>query len=519
MTQAREFTAGFLFSGLGAGALGFLQAEGRLGADRARFRSLGGIDNDSLACADFERITKSPAWCTDLSTITPAELRARWGERRPDAVFTSPPCKGFSALLAKARSLEPKYQELNALVFKGIFLVCETWAEKVPLIVLENVPRIMTRGSDLLTKVRQLLRGYGYALHESTHDCGEVGGLGQHRNRFLLVARHEKTCSAYVYKPPRLRVRACGEVLGQLPLPGNPDAGVLHRMPNISWLNWVRLALIPAGGDWRDLPQPGAALEASTLATERLIELVQLGRAGQQSASFKGRPGLFGVGDWEAPMPTVTGRATVSGGTTVSAVADPRLTCPVPEGAQRRSVYARYDLRPWTSPARTVAGPGVNGGYGVADPRLVEAVQLGCQPRSGTYGVLSWQEAATTITGSASVDNGTSAVADPRDTEKLPVIVAPDGTWHRPITKLEFAALQGLPMTLDGKPLELAGTSAARWQERIGNAVPVQAAKAIADSLLTALVATAVGGWALGSTGIWVRQRDAWAQPAVATAA
>jgi hypothetical protein len=26
-------------------------------------------------------------------------------------------------------------------------------------------------------------------------------------------------------------------------------------MAKISWLNWVRLALIPAGGDWRDLPK------------------------------------------------------------------------------------------------------------------------------------------------------------------------------------------------------------------------------------------------------------------------
>jgi len=42
----------------------------------------------------------------------------------------------------------------------------------------------------------------------------------------------------------------------------------------------------------------------------------------------------------------------------------------------------------------------------------------------------------------------------------------------------------------------------------------VKAAKAIADSLLTALVASAVGGWALGGTGIWVRQRDGWAQNA-----
>lgn len=460
MTQPREFTAGFLFCGLGAGALGFLQGEGRLGSDRGRFRSLGGIDNDAHACTDFELLTKSPAWCTDLSSITPEALKARWGERRPDAIFTSPPCKGFSGLLSNARAAEQKYQELNSLVFKGLFLICETWREVPPLIVLENVPKIQTRGAELLGKARQLLAQYGYVFHEGTHDCGEVGGLAQHRRRYLLVARQPKAVTAYVFRPPKLRVRGCGEVLGSLPMPSNPDAGVLHTLPNISRLNWVRLALIPAGGDWRDLPkaiappqagthqskfhvtdwaQPmGTVIGADSLGSgapsvadprldhgdSRLLEFVPLGRAGQGADSFKGRPGLFGVNGWEEPMPTVTGRATVSGGTTVAAVADPRVTSPVP------------------------------------------------------------------------------------------LIVAKDGTWHRPLTTLEFAALQEIPTTIDGRPLRLAGGSSSAWRERIGNAVPVKAARAIADSLLTALVATAVGGWALGGTGIWVRQRDGWAQDA-----
>jgi len=90
---------------------------------------------------------------------------------------------------------------------------------------------------------------------------------------------------------------------------------------------------------------------------------------------------------------------------------------------------------------------------------------------------------------------------------KVPVILSPkDGTWHRPLTDLELAALQGLPATLDGAPLQLAGKSRAKHRERIGNAVPVGAAKAIAESLLTALLAAATGQWVLGSTGIWVRR-------------
>ena len=483
----RTFTAGFLFCGLGAGALGFLEAMGRLGREHsATFRSLGGIDLDPHSCADFRMLTGSPAAEADLATMQPAELRAAWGDERPDCIFLSPPCKGFSGLLSGKSAASPKYQALNRLVLQGLFLACETWASPPPLLVLENVPRIQSRGADLLRQVRQLLASYGYVFHEATHDCGEIGGLAQHRRRYLLVARRPADVPSYVYHPPKKQVRGCGEVLGPLPLPEDPAAGPLHKLPRLSWINWLRLALIPAGGDWRDLPKAGA----------------------------------------------------------------PELSSPLPEGAERRSVWARYDVRPWDQPARTVAGEGSNGGYGVADPRVpynghlgvigwdeptgvvagasrpsngrfavadprvAEAVALKCKPwqTSGAYGVMRWDEAVGTVTGSACIDNCRSAVADPRPPgapkDSYPIIIAADGTWHRPLTTLELAALQGIPTVIDGKPLQLSGKRVAAWRERIGNAVPVGAARAIAESLLTALLAADLGTWTLGGTGIWVERAD-----------
>lgn len=625
MSLEHVFTALFPFGGLGAGARGFLQAVARLGPDAARFRNLGGIDVDAEACADFETLTGAPSLCADMSKLTPAELLAFAGHRRPDVVFLSPPCKGFSGLLSKKSAEAPKYRALNQLVFQGVFLMMETWAERPPLLVIENVPRIATRGAELLRKVRQLLSGYGYVFHASAHDCGELGGLAQHRRRFLLVARLPSAVPAYVYQPPKKRVRGCGEVLGELPLPETPEAGDMHRLPKLSWLNWVRLALIPAGGDWRDLPRDGQ---------------VGLAATADGADTYAGRPGLFGVNDWRLPVPTVTGSATVSSSNTAAAVADPRvpleheprrgsygvtpweqpaatvrgvarasnggaavadprvprrngslgvrawdapantvtgesypsngsssvadprlpahLLTPLAPGQKKRELWARHDVRAWDQPARTVAGSGSNGGVAVADPRVAgtvaltanrdsrftnqyrvrdwaepagtvtgdtdvqegaqlvadprAAVALGCRPRAGVYGVLSWEEAASTVTGNARVDNGAFAVADPRSPpDFVPVIVAVDGTWHRPITTLELAALQGIPTVLNGKPLALAGRSVARWRERIGNAVPVQAGEAIAGPLLKALLAASLGTWFLSPTGepIWVRQDGA----------
>lgn len=721
-----QFTALYPFGGLGLGAQGFSEAVGQLGTDTASFKNLGGIDLDPDACADFTYITKAPSLCADIKTLTPAKLRAflakhhgrKAAKRRPDICFSSPPCKGFSRLLGNAKSQEKKYRELNELVYAGILLMCETWDEPPPMQLLENVPGIVSRGAEVLEKAQQVLRHYGYVFHRATHDCGEIGGLAQHRKRFLLIARRPERVQAYVYQPPKERVRACGEVLQDLPIPipGSTEGGELHRLPNLSLLNWVRLSLIPAGGDWRDLPRatqphqdnpnahrnkfavaewsepantvmgatrPGSG--APSVADPRLGDAVGMS---VDASKFKGSPGLMGVLDWEQPSNAVTGSATVSGsngraaiadprlgtnhrenrrtnqyrvrdwnqpagcvtgdtdiqegaqlvadprvpglniadetrggalgvldwgkpaptvtgnvrpassntpgsiadprpfgnvnrvtpwtepvGTITSspapssgggAVADPRLLChlaatpeltsPVKDGAERRSEFPKYDVRGWDQAARTVAGSGTNGGFGVADPRLglghspnrgtfgvndwedpakcvrgrmdvrtgpaaiadprdvedaVKNAALGCSPRNGAYGVMSWQEAAKTITGSASVDNGTVAVADPRKPPAvIPVIIAADGCWHRPLTTLELAVLQSMPATIDGAPLKLSGKSIAGWRERIGNAVPRLAAKAIARTALKALLASALGTWFLSPSGepIWVRQ-------------
>lgn len=74
----------------------------------------------------------------------------------------------------------------------------------------------------------------------------------------------------------------------------------------------------------------------------------------------------------------------------------------------------------------------------------------------GPTAVLSWQEAAATVIGNARIDARSFAVADPRrplPKEKLPIIIAGDGTWHRPLARLELAALQGLPARVNGQPL------------------------------------------------------------------
>lgn len=564
------FRAAFPFGGLGAGARGFLDAEVRLPgmAVSARFECVGGFDFDQRACADFEMLTGVPQACLDVTKMTVDDVYRAMGRQAPHVVFMSPPCKGASGLLSATKSKTPKYAAMNELALVWTRLMLAAWSDDLPpLVLLENVPRLKTRAAKMLAEIRGLLRKAGYVLTDGFHDCGEIGGLAQRRRRYLLVARLPKRCSTFLYQPPTKRVRGCGEVLSELPVPGTVEAqawGRMHELPKLSWLNWVRLALIPAGGDWRDLE--GVLAEGQSRREQFKRHAVEeweeptgtIGGSGSNSvanvadpraallmpaannpgahhnkykvkgwndpagtvigadrvgsgapsvadpriaASSEWFPNVLGVSDWSEPSGVITGQSRPTNGR--FSVADPRVS---------RAYDAGYAVLSWEQAARTIAGKSAVGcgAYSVAD------VRVGCSPRAGAYGVLNWADPARTVTGSMSIDNAIAAVADPRKPPPfLPVIIAADGTWHRPMTKLELALLQGMPARVDGKPLSLStmrlpkGVIRTSDQERVGNAVPPPAARAIGEKMLTALAESALGAFSLSSDAVWVEPAGA----------
>jgi site-specific DNA-cytosine methylase len=166
------------------------------------------------------------------------------------------------------------------------------------------------------------------------------------------------------------------------------------------------------------------------------------------------------------------------------------------------------------------ASPAVTGGAGVGTsngPQAVADHRIGCQPRGNTkgpLGVQEWEKPGSTVFGSLDVHSGPGAVSDPRipgnneRPDPPPVIVALDGTWHRPLTTLELLALQSFPLRFaDGSTVALAGKSDSSWRERIGNAVPPDASRGIHEQILLALVQNHVGEtYTLGTTDVWVRR-------------
>ncbi|MDH1590504.1 DNA cytosine methyltransferase [Stutzerimonas stutzeri] len=533
--------------GLGGGAKGFNEAKPVVGNVQAHWECLGGIDIDAAGLRDFQQLAGVPGTLLDLFTrdqyirfhgkeppagwreATPEDIRKAAQGKRPDAVFISSPCKGASGLLSEQLAQTPKYQALNELTLRCIWLMGEAWADDpVSLIVFENVPRLATRGRHLLDQINSLLGHYGYAVAETTHDCGELGGLAQSRKRFLLVARHVEKVPPFLYEPEKKTLRAVGDILGRMPLPGDIEAGgPMHRIPSLQWKTWVRLALVRAGSDWRSLNE--LAIEDGHLRDLVIVPEYRAGYMGvhrwdDTSGTIAGRSsptnGAFSVADpryrqaanwnhgqqfgvirWNESSPTIPGQTMPGQGT--FSVADPRPNW------NRHS--GNYRVVPFNQPAGTIiaGGKGVQGGQqSVADPRILHRGKGDNYLTGGHYGVIPFDQHCGAIAASSRYDSGRFSVADPRIPaagDRLTCIIRSlDGTWHRPFTTLEKAALQSL--VEPEEQLILDGLSDKDWSERIGNAVPPKAAKAIGQVMGTTLLLAAAGEtFMLNSMPIWVR--------------
>ncbi len=405
MSHPRTYGHLQLFCGLGGLSAGIQAAVAQHAGLRGRWACLAAIDSDPGTIRAYNNYTASTAGHVvdlfsreqyeafhgsppppDWREATPETIQRLCGGRVPDLVASSPPCKGFSGLLPEGRSQSARYQALNGLVFRGIWLTLEAFAgDPPPFWLLENVPRIQSRGAHYLEQLRALFASYGYSVTGEEHCCGELGGLAQRRRRYLLVARHREKVPPLLYRPETRPLRTVGEVLGRLPLPGDPRAGTMHEPRRTTFRTALRLALIPPGKDWRALRD--LRVVDGALADYHVVPV---------GAEWHG--GILGVNEWDRPSCTVKARA----GTNTGAynVADPRSPVYLHHGA--------FGVTPWAQPGPTVTGAGTpsHGRFAVADPRP------GYGHDYGMLAVRAWGGAAGAVT-CASAGNGQS-IADPR---------------------------------------------------------------------------------------------------------
>lgn len=603
-----KLTAIFPFGGIGGGAIGTKMARPEAFGVVGQFEILCGMDVDPVACRNFEAFTGAPCYEFDFFSrqqyvdfhgheppegwreLTPDDIWRACQYQTPDVKFSSAPCKGFSGLLGTQKAATKKYQALNQLAVRELELSLIAFEhDPIPVIIMENVPGIRTRGKHVLVTLKSMLKKAGYITKDFIFDCGEVGGLGERRKRYISLSRHPEKCAAEIFKPTLLNLKTIGDVIGPLPMPGDMVAGgPHHKEQRLSWKVALRLALIEAGKDWRYLnsldwqniriqhePRGGAfAVEdwnepsravtgaagpgrsnsatavsdprtgykndthgniyrlyrfdetgptvtgaigpnngAACVCDPRLKEresrhgsVYQVVRHDQPSPCVTGTrfgsgalavsdprvsqwtgkySGTYRTVDWEETSPTIIGQTDIQCG--ALSVSDPRVNMKLYPDC--------YGVQEWDESAKAVRGNErvMQSPCSIADPRIASS------PRNGTYGVMEWEQPSGTVTGSGDVHAGTTSVADPRipgDNDRgVWIIIALDGTRHRPLTTFELAMLQGMPQYMpDGHPFELVGVkSDAKAREYIGNLVPPPSAKRWMEEIGAAILSSRLG--------------------------
>ncbi|MGI2294151.1 hypothetical protein [Paenibacillus sp. GXUN7292] len=185
-------------------------------------------------------------------------------------------------------------------------------------------------------------------------------------------------------------MRTIGDVIGPLPAPGDTEAGgPLHRLPRLQWKTWMRLALIPAGGDWRDLQK----------VDYQNLRVVHEPRAG-----------AYGVAEWDKPCGAVTGTAGPGRSNGVTAVSDPRLHI---RGEGKTNLLRIQSLDASAVCVTGAAGPN-QGSSCIADPSLTDKSSR----HPAQYRIINVDETAPCVTGTR-FGSGAIAIADPCVNTKL----------------------------------------------------------------------------------------------------
>jgi site-specific DNA-cytosine methylase len=385
----KKYTVVHAFSGSGGCSSGF---------DEEGFETLAALDFDADACADLDYLlNRKVAVVVDIEKMEPVDMRRIVGDRRPDVYVATPPCKGWSRLLGKGRRMSDKYVRMCSLAVRSVWLALHAWDEPPPLIVIENVRGMSTEGREMMDIIKRELRAFGYLFDIRTWNVGKIGNLAQSRDRCLFVARNPKRCPAFLMVPTEHPLRPCGDELGRLPPPTLDKASKsMHKLPQLSAMNWLRIAAIPPGKDWKALP---ARIQLGGNPKDRADPRMNLGP--------NAHAGIMGVEHPGRPAHTVTGNARMQG--TWGGVADPMgraATAATPKAKRARKAPAGQAMLFGEAAATTAtsepAGPGVDLQIADRDGR-----------QSGGFGVNAWGAPAHTVVGHTDVSNTWASTATP----------------------------------------------------------------------------------------------------------
>lgn len=224
-----------------------------IGLCNAGFEVVSGVDGWEPATKSYGSNFDHPCFLEDVKAVNAMKLR-EWGiEDPPDVVVGGPPCQGFSI-----QRIGEDADERNDLILEFARVVTELLPR---MFLMENVPGLLgKRGAATTRRFTELMNNAGYMLCRSVLDAANYG-LPQLRRRVFFVGwRADEPVDFAFPKPTHAQgaYRTVREAIGDLTSPPNDftpsPSDPLHRRMRLSAKNLERLALIPPGGGFEDLP-------------------------------------------------------------------------------------------------------------------------------------------------------------------------------------------------------------------------------------------------------------------------
>lgn len=244
MRAAQRPIAVDLFCGAGGLSLGLTEA----GFDVAL-----AADSWDVSLRSYSANFRHPAVAADLALVTAEDIRSHVGDVDIDFIVGGPPCQGFS-IQRIGDDADPR----NDLVLKFGTLLGHL---RPKMFLMENVPGLLgKRGLPIFNLFVKTLVRNGYYLEHSVLNAADFGVPQTRRRVFVVGKRHDQFPAFTFPQPTNLPhlARTVRQAIGDLGPPWSgkqpPDGDPLHRYIGMSDLNQRRLAMIPPGGGFEDLP-------------------------------------------------------------------------------------------------------------------------------------------------------------------------------------------------------------------------------------------------------------------------
>ncbi len=259
-----------------------------VGLAEAGFDVRFAFDNDPRSVETYRLNVGKHAEVLDASRVTGLALLKRAGLRQGELDLFSggPPCQGFSKQRRGAAALD---DPRNGLVREYARLVEETAPRAF---LFENVQIFgQKRGRKLIDEISERLSDY------EVHDffvCSSDFGIAQSRGRFLMIGLRRDQVAAPPLLPTSSKRVTVRDAIGDLPPPPadfseHPQIAN-HIQCRITEENRRRIAHVPPGGGWRDIP-----FELRLPCHQRI------------DTSKGGWPDVYGRLSWDSVCPTITG--------------------------------------------------------------------------------------------------------------------------------------------------------------------------------------------------------------------